>query len=134
MNNTETLLTRDGAEHSRFGLLSLAIGILNIFIIGYYVSLLLFWFMEYPDIANDPTKISGMPLPDSVAIKIIILLVSELAGMISGVVGLFERGKRKLFSIIGITLNSLFFLLTASKLSWDAWGKMGLGLMKMMTG
>lgn len=120
-------------RHAKFGVVSVVIGIVNILIVIYYVRLLTLWLMNNAEIASNPASISGMPVPYSVMIKIIILLGMEIAGLLTGIFGLFEKDRRKLLPIIGIILNGLFFLFTGSKLNWGAWGEVGSGLFKLLT-
>jgi hypothetical protein len=90
--------------------------------------------MNHPEEVKKLASGRLMPVPDSVMIRIIILVVMEIAGFLTGILGLFEKNRRKVLPIIGIILNGLFFFLTGAKLSGGAWGEMGSGLVRLLTG
>jgi hypothetical protein len=121
-------------RHSKFGIASVVIAVFNAFIIIYFVWLLALWFMNHPEMVRDPARISGMRVSDSTAAMIFILVLMEVAGLFTGLLGLLEKGKRKLLPIIGLILNGLFFLLTAPKVSWKAWVEMAVGAVKLLGG
>jgi hypothetical protein len=108
-------------RHARFGFVSILIAVVNISIVIYFGWLLTQWTMTHPEEVKELASGRVMRLPDSVMIKIIILVVLEVAGLLTGILGLFEKSKRKVLPIIGILLNGLFFFLTGLKLHWKVW-------------
>ncbi len=104
-------------KHSKIGVVSVLLGILNIFIVIYYIHLFAQWLMANPEFIKNPGTINGMRVPDPVMNKISFFLTMQLIGVFTGILGLIEKNKKRLFPIIGIVLNGLFLLVTVSKLN-----------------
>jgi len=115
MDNTSTEI-ESKRKHSKLGLVSVLIGVINIVILIYYIQLFILWLMTNQEILKNPSAISGMPVPESVMKMIGFFLIMQVVGLFTGIFGLIEKNKRKLLPIIGIILNGLFLLVTASKL------------------
>ena len=109
--NTEMKL-----KHSNLGLLSVIIGLINFFILIYFVHLLIQWVLSSPELLKNPGEISGTRVPNHVNNLINFFVVLQLAGFFSGFLGLFEKNKKKLLPIIGIISNGIFLLLTLPKI------------------
>ena len=103
-------------KYSKFGLISVLIGISNIFILIYFFSLFADWIIKNPEIIKNPSIINGMPISDTIMIQIYFYLIVQLSGFFAGILGLIEKNKKRTLPLIGILLNGLFLSFTTFKL------------------
>lgn len=104
-------------KHSKFGFVSVLIGVFNILILIFYIQLFVMWLTKNSEILKNPGTINGMPVPKYVMYMISFSIIMQLVGFFTGISGIFEKNKSKLLPIIGISLNGLFFLVTFLKLN-----------------
>jgi hypothetical protein len=103
-------------KHSKLGIASFVVGIFNVLVFMFYTYLFTKWLMANEEIAMQPGGLDGMQVPANVMAMISFLVVLILIGFLVGVFGLFEKKKRKMFSIVGILLNGILLLMAFLKL------------------
>lgn len=103
-------------KHSNFGITSLVIGIFSVIVSMFYFFFFTKWIMANQEITMKPGGLDGMRVPADVMTMISFLVVLIAVGFLAGLVGLFEKKKRRMFSIIGILLNGILFLVAIMKL------------------
>jgi hypothetical protein len=113
MGNQSLIEIETELQHSKWGIISVAIGALNIIIIIGFAILLSLWLTLNQEILKNPASVDDIKLPGFVMYMVSIFLFTQLAGFITGTLGLFEKGRSKLFPILGIVLNGIFLLISS---------------------
>jgi uncharacterized membrane protein len=91
-------------RHSEFGIISIILGIL-----GLFVSIIVMYLLN---------KIFSPVFPDKYAfVKLLNILdkveiVIKVIGMVTAIIGIMQRNRRKVVSVIGITVNIISVLFT----------------------
>ena len=102
--------------HSRFGIASICIGGINILLIAYVIYRIAIWVIGNQEIMQDPRMFEGMQLDNSVYQSLLIIFYIQIAAVLVGVIGLFERDRKKATAIAGVSLNGVLALLTSIKI------------------
>lgn len=84
-------------KHSKLGIIATTIAIIVIIFISYAVVKVTFEFWEVDEIPDSEALI--------LVLKIILGVIASFVGMILGLVGMFRRNTKRLFSVLGFTLN-----------------------------
>jgi hypothetical protein len=113
MGNKSLIEIEPKLQHSKWGIISVAIGALNIIIIIGFAILLSLWLTVNQEILKNPASVDSMKIPEFAIYMISIFFFMQLTGSITGILGFFERGKSKLMVILGVVLNGIFLLITS---------------------
>lgn len=107
--------SKNSHRHSKFGFASIIIGAVNVLLFVFYSYRFAMWIMENYELAMQPGGLDGMQIPAQAMKMISFLFLMILIGFLTGICGFFEK-KRKLFPIIGVSLNGMLLLIALMKL------------------
>jgi hypothetical protein len=102
--------------HSRLGIASVGIAVINIGIFAYFFYRMTTYIINHSELMRNLMLINGMEIGQTTYILFVGFFILQVIGLLLGLSGLFNSRVKKLFPVLGTVVNGLFVLFTAIKI------------------